>query len=129
MADTAVATPEVTEKVEEVEKVEKVETEKKVEESADEPSIAENVNGHSKEAAEEPSENGTAEEEAEEKEAESTENGTSEVTKEVTKRKSSGGDETSEAAPEGVSPEKKAKLADAEEKEASNGTVEAETTA
>lgn len=128
MADTAVATPEVTEKVEEVEKVEKVETEKKVEESADEPSIAENVNGHSKDEAEEPSENGTAEEEVEEKEAESTENGTAEV-KEATKRKSTGGEETPEAAPEGVSPEKKAKLADAEEKEASNGKVEAETTA
>ncbi|KAJ1532033.1 hypothetical protein ONE63_000667 [Megalurothrips usitatus] len=117
---------EVTEKVEEVEKVEKVE-EKKVEESAEEPSIA-TENGHSKEASEEePSENGTAEEEAEEKEAESTENGTSEVT--ATKRKSTGGDEATDAAPEGVSPEKKAKLAESEEKEASNGSVEAEATA
>ena len=47
----------------------------------------------------------------------------------ATKRKSTGGDESTEAPAEGVSPEKKAKLADTEEKEASNGTVEAEATA
>lgn len=47
----------------------------------------------------------------------------------ATKRKSTGGDETAEAPAEGVSPEKKAKLAEVEEKEASNGTVEAEATA
>lgn len=128
MADTAVA-PEVTTPEKKVEDVEKVETEKKVEDSADEPSVPEPLNGHDKEAAkeeEEPSENGTSEE-SEEKEAESTENGTAEVT--ATKRKSTGAEESAEAVAEGVSPEKKAKLADAEEKEASNGTVEAEATA
>lgn len=145
---------EVTTPEKKVEDVEKVETEKKVEDSADEPSVPETVNGHDKEASkeeEEPSENGTVED-AEEKEAESTENGTGQyflfcervvvsrffiltevalVTAEVTatKRKSTGAEESAEAAAEGVSPEKKAKLADAEEKEASNGTVEAEATA
>jgi len=128
MADTAVAPKEVTTPEKKVEEVEKVEKEvKKVEENADEPSV-EAMNGHDKETEEvEPSENGTADDEAEEKEAESTENGTAEVT--ATKRKSTGGDEVTEAPAEGVSPEKKAKLADAEEKEASNGTVEAEATA